>query len=462
MAGSFSGRSSGESGSGGTLAGLLTGFLLAALLVSCPTTGEVQEINHQYGTYHLYVPETYSPDTSRVVVVVHGTPGEKDDVVNLAERFIKRWVNFAEETQSVIVAPAFDRENFASDSGAYGGYRNLYGRELGADEFLHGILEDIMIRAPVTEDRFFLYGHSAGGQFASRYLVRHPQRLLGVVLSAPGRYAFPDREAEWGYGMARSDRIIEWPDGEKQEVNVRPDPDGWDRATGIPVHVVIGDEDTNCQPCRPAHCDADAHCGFQADSTTRIQIGRKWVADMQALAESEGRAARTHMQLVSGVGHNSAALTDQCQEVFRNLMADRVMVPDVVGRYKLKAMEMLESLPLQGRIGEGSFSDRPKDEIVRQLPGAGSWVGKGSGVVITPSLEEDPPPSRTTVPNVVGQTLIEARAVINAAGYTPVTVFVDSNRPFDEVVGQEPDGGDHAAPGTEVRLFVSEGQGDLR
>lgn len=446
----------------GKITGLVAGLLLVTLLVSCPTTGIIQEIDYEQGTYHLYVPDTYSPDTSRVMVVVHGTPGGGEDVVSLAESFIKRWVSFAEETQSVIVAPAFDRENFASDTGAYGGYRNLHGREVGADEFLHSILNNVMIRAPVTEDRFFLYGHSAGGQFAARYLVRHPQRLLGVVLSAPGRYPFPDPEAEWGYGMARSHRVIEWPDGEQQEIDVRPDPDGWDRATGIPVHVVIGDEDTSCQPCRPAHCEDDAHCGFHADSTTRIQIGKKWVADMQALAESGGRAGRAHIQLISGVGHNSAALTNHCQKVLRYLLDGRIMVPDVVGKYKLKAMEMLESIPLQGRIGEGSFSDRPKGEVVRQLPEAGDWVGKGSGVVITPSLEEEPPPSRTTVPNVVGQTLIEARSVIHAAGYTPVTVFVDSDQPFDQVVGQKPPGGDHAAPGNEVRLFVSKGQGDLK
>src|ERR1700690_3860926 len=55
---------------------------------------------------------------------------------------------------------------------------------------------------PRFSGQFSLHGHSAGAQFAARYLVTHPSRLEAVVLSAPGAYPFPDPALPWPNGMA--------------------------------------------------------------------------------------------------------------------------------------------------------------------------------------------------------------------------------------------------------------------
>ncbi|WP_418286167.1 alpha/beta fold hydrolase [Halorubrum sp. DTA46] len=798
--------------------------------------GVVLEQNHEHGTYQLYVPGSYSFD-SAVVVVVHGTPGETEDVAALAETFINRWTGFADSTGAVIVAPAYDQDNYASDDGyAYGGYRGLYGREVGADEFLHLILEEVeTLLAPTSEDRFYLYGHSAGGQFANRYLVRHPERLLGVVLSAPGRYAFPDEEAPWHYGMGSIEHESSWNDDEPLEVDVTPDPEGWVQATGLPVSVIIGDRDRDSQPCRRAHCerfsrpddiaqspeyttvlnqsvppgryvvsgkvvltdtedadpfpatarctlfsdgdvvdtyalqmgaagsgtesivfplqgvtttssgmtqlslrcrkggndttrvrvrgnpkltatqvgtdgfheesssgpddiaqspeyttvlnrsvppgryvvsgkvvltdtedadpfpatvrctlfgngsvidtyalqmgDADSgtesivvplqgvtddtseialslrcrkggndttrvsvrgnpkltatrvgtdafheegssgpddiaqspeyttvlnqsvppgryvvsgkvvltdtedadpfpatvrctlfsngdvvdtyalqmgaagsgtesivvplqgvasdtaemqlslkcrkgsndttrvsvrgnpkltatrvgtdafHQDLAADGTTRLEISDKWVNDMLALADAEGRVGRTRLELVPHVGHSSAALTGDAQDVMRNLVAGRVTVPDVVGLSETDAISALQSLGLQGNSVNPVFSDRPPGEVISQRPEAGIWVDDGTLVTVTPSIGEE---RETAVPDVVGRHWTRARELVLAAGFFPRSQFVDSDRPFESVVGQDPAAGERPEPGeTEVRLFLSKGQGDL-
>lgn len=233
----------------------IAGYLIAIFLFAV-LPASAQERDTEFGTYQLYVPATHTAE-SPVVVVVHGTPGEKEDVVALARRFMNRWVDFAEQTGAVIVAPAFDQDNFAScgDCGAYGGYRGLYGRVVGADEFLHHILDEVRRDlAPTSEHRIYLYGHSAGGQFAARYVVRHPERVLGVVLSAPGRYAFPDEQARWHYGARPISRTITWPDGEEQDIDITVDPEGWIRASSLPMTIVIGDRDIDPQLCQPAHC----------------------------------------------------------------------------------------------------------------------------------------------------------------------------------------------------------------
>lgn len=59
---------------------------------------------------------------------------------------------------------------------------------------------------PGFDGRFLLHGHSAGGQFAARYLVTHPSRLRGVILSAPSTYPFPDPTVVWPNGMGATKR----------------------------------------------------------------------------------------------------------------------------------------------------------------------------------------------------------------------------------------------------------------
>lgn len=290
--------------------------VLLTVLASCVTFGEVEERAHEHGNYHLYVPESYTA-ASDVVVVVHGTPGKNEDANAVAQAFIERWTDFADTTASIIVAPVFDQEKYASKQGVYGGYRGLYGREVGADEFLHQILAQVDLIAPTSEQRFYLYGFSAGGQFANRYVVRHPDRVLGVIIGAAGRYAFPEdrlygEEVKWHYGMGSINTEIKWPNGEETKINIEPDPEGWARAASRPITIIVGSEDEDPQPCRPAYC------GHDRTQTTRKAIGFKWFADMGMFAGSKGYTSQMDYEIVRGVGPNPAGLTDECQDVLRD------------------------------------------------------------------------------------------------------------------------------------------------
>ena len=45
------------------------------------------------------------------------------------------------------------------------------------------------LTSPTQDGKFMLYGHSAGGQFVSRYVVKHPDRIIAAVISAAGSFA---------------------------------------------------------------------------------------------------------------------------------------------------------------------------------------------------------------------------------------------------------------------------------
>jgi eukaryotic-like serine/threonine-protein kinase len=68
---------------------------------------------------------------------------------------------------------------------------------------------------------------------------------------------------------------------------------------------------------------------------------------------------------------------------------------------------------------------------------------------------------KSDVPRVTGKQLVEARAIMERAGFEVQTERVQSRQPFDQVVDQDPNGGEEADEGSMVTLEVSGGPGDV-
>ena len=149
--------------------------------------GKIIEQRNSAGQFHVYIPTRVVPNVD-VLVICHGTI-EKANAFETSKVFLERWIKLSEQTGIVLIAPAFDVRNYASGKnvpgGAAWGYRALDGRNTTPDKFIHQILDQLKNVAPKYDGKFYLYGHSAGAQFANHYLVVHPTRLNGVILSAP-------------------------------------------------------------------------------------------------------------------------------------------------------------------------------------------------------------------------------------------------------------------------------------
>ena len=62
------------------------------------------------------------------------------------------------------------------------------------DQILLDMIDDMAKRYPGVEtDKFFLFGHSGGGQFVNRFLFAHPEKLRACAIGAPGRPTFLNR-----------------------------------------------------------------------------------------------------------------------------------------------------------------------------------------------------------------------------------------------------------------------------
>jgi len=154
------------------------------------TPGESCYASYEGTLYKLYVPS--SPRGSRarrVLVSVHGTSG-------MPEAYLDMCCEDAEKHGFVVVAPFFDEVTFP--------YFDTLCFNLDAtrsDLRLLEILDAVAQIVHIRTDRFHLFGNSRGGQFVSRFVLAHPDRILRAAACASGNYVMPDPSVYFPRGI---------------------------------------------------------------------------------------------------------------------------------------------------------------------------------------------------------------------------------------------------------------------
>ncbi len=274
---------------------LISLWLLTVWLLALPVAAQVQLHKTAVGDYQLYLPQT---PAQHILVVAHGMLGKNEQASQQAKTYAERWIPYAEQHGLIIIAPVFDDERFGNLTQGYGGYRNLFGKYIRADNFVHQLVEQYRNRTHSGSGQFYLYGHSAGGQFVARYVVSHPDRVISAVISAAGRYSYPNESVPWPYGAASLTKSISWDEGSiMRQERVTPQLINYAKAAAR-VQIVIGGSDTEAQPGRPAHTGSN-----------RLEYAHSWASAMNNLAKRYNMPANIQVHQVTGAGHNSARLT---------------------------------------------------------------------------------------------------------------------------------------------------------
>jgi pimeloyl-ACP methyl ester carboxylesterase len=237
---------------------------------------------------------SFVPDApTRVLVIAHGYPwpdNSRSDaqLLTYASARVEAWKDFASRHGVIVIAPVFGGT-------AFPGYREMAGEYWRPDEFVNHLVDNLGRRClgGRFDGRFSLHGHSAGGQFAARYLLSHPGRLREVVLSAPSAYPFPDPHVVWPYGMAAGQHPV------TGHAVIAPTKPRWIAATTtVTVSVLVGSLDVGDRPTAPGQV-----------GSSRLTRGRQWVEQMRALARAEGLVAKAGFVVVEGLGHDEDAMT---------------------------------------------------------------------------------------------------------------------------------------------------------
>lgn len=268
--------------------------------------GQLLQEEDLFGTFFVYVPDAL-PQKPQILLLVHGTPLKALTAVENAEFYAVNWIDFAEENGFVLITPVFNQEDFSSRLGdhAHSGYRGLFGREIGADEWLLRLVDAYQQAYGLADEQFYLYGHSAGGQFTARFMVTHPERVKRAVISSAATYPQPTAEVAWPFGMGELHTDIAWDSETIKKVDVEPDEQKWLAATQIPLTVIVGTNDMS-------ELRADLIPG--QNGRNRLAIAQNWVADMRSFAAENGRESSFAIEMIPGIGHSMSRLIPYSQK----------------------------------------------------------------------------------------------------------------------------------------------------
>jgi len=210
----------------------------------------------------------------------------------------KAFISFCETYGVILVAPTFTEEHHAD-------YQRLgrLGRGQRADLFLHRCLEEVNSLTAVDITKFYIMGYSGGAQFAHRYLMAHPHRILHAAIVAAGWYTFPDTSLKFPYGIRSSRKLPK----------VVFNPEGFLR---VPISVMVGDQDISLLGLRTTP-ELDEQQG-----NNRLQRAKNWVNAMHIAAEAYGFKPLVSYTEIPSVGHVFSEFCDNgalAERIFNTL-----------------------------------------------------------------------------------------------------------------------------------------------
>lgn len=173
-------------------------------------------------------PESYTPD-SPILIVLHGYKRN-------ADRYRDDWVPHAESLGALLLAPEFSQAAFPGPR-AYevGNMRTVDRRSfLPQERWSYGLVERLFdyVREATgtTREGYWLYGHSAGGQFVHRLALFQENARFEVAIAAnAGAYTLARPGERFPYGLDR------FPDLEAVQ----------ERAFLRKLVVMVGEKDTD-------------------------------------------------------------------------------------------------------------------------------------------------------------------------------------------------------------------------
>ncbi len=133
-------------------------------------------------------------------------------------------------------------------------------------------------------------------------------------------------------------------------------------------------------------------------------------------------------------------------------------VPNVVGMSEKDAEAALEDAGFTALATKVTTNDTPEGDVVAQVPEADKELTLGSQVAIEVAQAKEPePPSKVTVPNVVGMTQANAQSALVKAGLAPSFVNQANDAPKGQAFEQQPASGESVDPETVVLVAISTG-----
>jgi beta-lactam-binding protein with PASTA domain len=130
-----------------------------------------------------------------------------------------------------------------------------------------------------------------------------------------------------------------------------------------------------------------------------------------------------------------------------------VRVPTVAGRPLAAAIDALKKQKIEATVDQRPSSTVEKGFVIRTIPAAGEIVNVGERIQLFVSSG----PAQVAVPDVTGLARDSAEKLLTDAGLEPAIEEVESAKPENEVISQNPAAATKVDKGSRVTITVSKG-----
>lgn len=260
---------------------------------------DLSGISMQFHVYLRRADGTPADYADRKLYMIHGSadPGQPYDPTGLFNLLIDQnllWPEPQDRTGNmnmVVVAPAFFDGPHPYFDWEFG-YRWLWGEEdwMLIDLHENFIREQFPASSQEIDDKFYLAGSSAGGQFCCRFSVVHPRKLHAAVVRSTGGVVFPTESLYWSVGLDMSTWAAE------RNPRIVPDLEG---LRTLRLASLVGDNDSEVYFPQPQPISYSSHTG-----------ARMWIRQLAATATGPLTGAAYIAPIEGhGYGYRSRALT---------------------------------------------------------------------------------------------------------------------------------------------------------
>ncbi len=151
-----------------------------------------------------YYSPTANPKDLPIVILMHGA--HRNAKANFAEA-----LDAAAAFNCVLIAPEFTKEAYPEgDMYTFGNVYNRKGKQFNPKEawtfeLIEPLFDEVVKQIKSTSSGYYIYGHSAGGQFVSRFLMYETtNRIIKAAAANPGWYTMPTNDVDFPYGLSKS------------------------------------------------------------------------------------------------------------------------------------------------------------------------------------------------------------------------------------------------------------------
>ena len=222
-------------------------------------------------------------DGDRILFVMHGAGRNADDYLNA-------WIEFAEETNTLLVVPEFESpfSRVITNDYAEGNLFTYFGSRNPKAEWAFAVIENafdhITEQNDLSNDSYDIFGHSAGAQFVHRMILLEPEaRIRQAIAANAGAYTFPNPEIEFPYGIK----------------NVSLDEDSLRSSLRKKLLILLGELDNTAD-----QGILDLSAAAMEQGPHRLARGSNFFAESETFANRNGLEFNWEFAMVKGVGHN--------------------------------------------------------------------------------------------------------------------------------------------------------------